>query len=112
MQIGSARMFRKMKLAALTLPLLIATTYSAAADPVVVQSALGGSILGYDVDRTGTMGILSEFVPDGDANDIAVETFDLSTGAIVKTVKKKVDTKNDYVVLGVGGAGTGLVETE
>jgi hypothetical protein len=94
------------------LSLLPVATLPCAADPVVVQSALGGTILGYDTDRTGTMGVLSEYVPKGSANDVAVETFDLSTGAIVKVVKKKVSTKNDYVVLGVVGAGAGLVETE
>lgn len=94
------------------LSLLPAATLPCAAGPVVVQSALGGSIIGYDVDRTGTMGILSEYVPHGNANDVAVETFDLATGAIVKVVKKKISTKDDYVVLGVVGAGAGLVETE
>jgi hypothetical protein len=80
--------------------------------PVVVTSGMGGAILGYDVDSGGTEGLLSEYVPDGSANDVAVETFDLRTGAILKFVKKKKNTRNDFVVLGVAGAGAGLVETE
>jgi hypothetical protein len=81
--------------------------------PVVVQSGLGGSILGYDVDPNGTQGILSEYVGHGDGtNDVAVETFDLRTGAIVKFIKQKSNTHDDYVVLGTASGGAGLVETE
>ncbi|HTT97045.1 MAG TPA: hypothetical protein VMF58_03275 [Rhizomicrobium sp.] len=107
-------MFRNAKavIAAAALTLLPAAL-PAHADPTIVQSAMGGSILGYDVDRGGTLGILSEFVPHNDGtNDVAVETFDLATGVIVKTIRKKTDTKDDYLVLGVVGAGAGLVETE
>jgi hypothetical protein len=74
---------------------------------------MGGTILGYDVDPNGTLGILSEYVPHGDgSNDVAVETFDLATGAIVKFVKQKSNTHDDYVVLGTASGGAGLVETE
>ena len=93
--------------------LLCAAPTGTSAAPVVVQSALGGTILGYDVDPNGTLGILSEYVPHGDGtNDVAVETFDLQTGAIVKFVKQKSDTHDDYVVLGTASGGAGLVETE
>src|SRR5581483_9474119 len=57
------------------------------AAPVFVNTALGGFILGYDIDQTGTEGLLAEAQPltDGRAN-VAVETFDQKTGKILKIV--------------------------
>ena len=80
---------------------------------VVVHSALGGFILGYDIDQTGTEGLLSEALtlPDGRA-DVAVETFDQKTGAIVKVIKQLSDSKSDFVTLGIFGKHVGLVEFE
>lgn len=80
---------------------------------VVVQSALGGFILGYDIDQTGTEGILSEALtlPDGKAN-VAVETFDQKTGKLVKIVEQQSDSKNDFVTLGIFGNHVGLTEFE
>ena len=96
---------------ALAVILAIASPPALAAPPSV-QSGLGGTILGYDVDANGTLGILSEYVSHGDGtNDVAVETFDLATGAIVKFVREKDSTRDDFVALGVVG-GAGLVETE
>jgi hypothetical protein len=79
----------------------------------VVHTALGGFILGYDVDRNGTEGYLAEALtlPDG-KHDVAVETFDQATGAIVKVVRKLLHSNNDFVALGVVGQGIGLVEFE
>ncbi|MBV9991279.1 MAG: hypothetical protein JOZ72_08285 [Alphaproteobacteria bacterium] len=95
---------------ALSAALLIAGPAGAAAN---VHSALGGIILGYAIDPNGTMGVLTEYVPGGGGfNTVAVETFDQTTGAIVKTVKTIEHTKNDYVVLGATGDGTALVEYE
>jgi hypothetical protein len=81
--------------------------------PVVVRTALGGFILGYDVDQAGTLGILSEALtlPDGHA-DVAVETFDQTTGAIVKIVRQQSDSKNDFVTLGIFDSGVALTEFE
>jgi len=80
---------------------------------VVVHSALGGFILGYDIDQTGTEGILSEALTlaDGNAN-VAVETFDQKTGKIVKILAQQSDSKNDFVTLGVFGSHVGLTEFE
>jgi hypothetical protein len=80
---------------------------------VVVHTALGGFILGYDVDRNGTEGVLCEALtlPNGN-HDVAVETFDTTTGAIVKVVRKILDTPHDFVALGVAAQGVGLVEFE
>ncbi|MGM9487870.1 hypothetical protein [Ideonella sp. YS5] len=81
---------------------------------VIVRPALGGFILGYDIDQAGTTGLLAEAVTLGDGNhDIAVETFDQATGKILHRVRVKRDTRNDYVVFGIfGKQRTGLVEFE
>ncbi len=85
--------------------------------PVVVRTALGGFILGYDIDATGTLGILSEALARADGrHDVAVETFDQRTGAIVKVLRQELDSKDAFATLGVfgtaGGAGVGLTEYE
>jgi len=85
---------------------------AAVAGTVIVHPKLGGIILGYDIDRTGTEGLLSEYVPQGDGkNDVATETFDQTTGKILKVVAKKTDTLNDYVTQGIwGGVGLDLYQ--
>jgi len=85
----------------------------AQATGVFVHSALGGFILGYDVDRPGTEGLLCEALtlPNGH-HDVAVETFDQTTGNIVRIVRRQTDTSNDFVALGVAGRSVGLVEFE
>ena len=77
---------------------------------VVVHPALGGQILGYDVDQNGSAGILSEFVAlqNGNSN-VAVETFDQKTGKIKKIVKEERDTLNDFSTFPVVGTSVGLV---
>ncbi|HTZ97334.1 MAG TPA: hypothetical protein VMB18_13100 [Terriglobales bacterium] len=78
---------------------------------VVVHTALGGFILGYDIDHNGTEGLLAESValPNGE-DDAAIETFDQRTGKIVKIVKQQKNTPSDFVALGIFGNGTGLAE--
>lgn len=79
------------------------------AGTVIVHPRLGGAIIGYDIDRTGTEGLLSEYVSLGDGNNnVATETFDQTTGKILKVVAKKIDSPNDYVTQGIWG-GLGLV---
>lgn len=82
------------------------------ADTVIVQPRFGGIILGYDIDRSGTEGLLSEYVPLGDGkNTVATETFDQTTGEILKVVAKKIDTQDDYVTQGIwGGVGLDLYQ--
>jgi hypothetical protein len=79
---------------------------------VVVHPKLGGQILGYDIDRNGTQGLLSEFVSLGNGNNnVATETFDQTTGKIVKVVAKELNTQDDYVTQGIfGGFGLDLVQ--
>ncbi len=80
---------------------------------VVVHTALGGEILGYDIDQTGTEGLLSEFVALNDGNSkIAVETFDQKTGRIVKVVNQQNNTSSAWETLGVFGNHVGLAELE
>jgi hypothetical protein len=80
---------------------------------VVVHPALGGIILGYDIDQNGTEGLLSEFVAlAGGKSNIAVETFDQRTGAIIKIVTEQMDSKNSWLTWGVFGNHVGLAEFE
>jgi hypothetical protein len=80
---------------------------------VVVHTALGGFILGYDIDQSGTEGILSEAftLSDGKAN-VAVETFDQKTGHIIKVISQQLDSKNDFVTLGIFNNHVALTEFE
>lgn len=80
---------------------------------VVVHSAMGGFILGYDIDQTGTEGILSEAVTLGNGHhDVAVETFDQKTGKIIKILAQQSNSKNDFVTLGIFGNHVALTEYE
>jgi hypothetical protein len=73
---------------------------------VIVHPKFGGQILGYDIDRNGTEGLLSEYVSlGGGANLVATELFDQKTGAILKVVaKEKRTTQDDYVTEGIFGS--------
>jgi len=76
---------------------------------VVVTPAFGGQILGYDIDPNGTEGVLSESVAlPGGLNLAATETFDQSTGKIIKVVAKTRGL-DDFVTQGVFGHHVGLV---
>jgi hypothetical protein len=76
---------------------------------VVVKSEFGGEIFGFDIDQNGTEGLLAEANVDG--NGTAVETFDQSTGKILKVVSK-LTTADDFIALGISGSSVGLVEHE
>src|SRR5881394_2712137 len=56
-------------------------------DGVFVHTALGGFILGYDIDPAGNEGLLAEALtlPDG-RHDVAVETFNQKTGEIINII--------------------------
>lgn len=85
---------------------------AAGSGAVIVRPKLGGQILGYDIDRNGTEGLLSEYVimADGKSN-VATETFDQTTGKILKVVAMKSDTLDDYVTQGIwNGAGLDLYQ--
>jgi len=81
--------------------------------PVFVKTKFGGFILGYDIDQTGTEGLLSESLTlSGGTFDVATETFDQKTGKILKVVSHQTSTHNDFVTLGIFGSSVGLVEFE
>jgi hypothetical protein len=83
------------------------------AGTVFVNTALGGFILGYDIDQSGTEGILAEALTLNDGrHTVAVETFDQRTGKILKILAQQTDSNNDFVALGVYGNGVGLIEFE
>ena len=79
---------------------------------VIVQSKFGGQIFGFDIDQAGNEGILceSQDLPGGKVL-AAVETFDQTTGAIIR-VLKKTQTHDDFLTLGVVGNSVGLIERE
>ena len=81
---------------------------AAPAGGVIVEPQFGGQILGYDVDHGGTEGLLSEYVNLQNGNVLAAtETFDQSTGKIIKVVAK-TQSQDDFVTQGVFGR-VGLV---
>jgi hypothetical protein len=85
---------------------------SAGPTGVLVQTKFGGQIFGFDIDRSGTEGILAESQDISNGNVLAaVETFDQTTGKILKVVAR-TETKDDYVAMGVVGSSVGLVERE
>ena len=77
-----------------------------------MQSKFGGQIFGFDIDQAGNEGILceSQDLPGGRVL-AAVETFDQTTGAIIR-VLKKTQTHDDFITLGVVGNSVGLIERE
>jgi hypothetical protein len=80
---------------------------------VIVQSRFGGQIFGYDIDATGTEGVLCEAQTLQSGLVLAaVETFDQSTGRILKVLAKSMDQGSDFITLGVVGNSVGLIERE
>jgi hypothetical protein len=78
---------------------------------VIVHSMFGGQIFGFDIDPNGTEGVLSESLSlPGGKYLAAVETFDQTTGEIIKVVTS-TETQDDFVTLGVFDS-IGLVEQE
>jgi len=85
---------------------------AAGAGAIIVHAKFGGQIFGFDIDQSGTEGVLSEAKTLTNGNILAaVETFDQTTGKIL-TVVTKTQTQDDFVTLGVVGNSVGLVEHE
>lgn len=78
---------------------------------IVVQSRFGGQIFGFDIDQASNEGILCEAHDVGNKVLAAVETFDQTTGEIIRVVRKQ-RSHDDFVTLGVVGQSVGLVEWE
>jgi hypothetical protein len=85
---------------------------SAGPTGVIVKSKFAGQIFGFDIDQNSTEGVLSEAkgLPNGNFL-AAVETFDQTTGKIVKVVTQ-TQTQDDFITLGVVGTSVGLIERE
>ncbi len=82
------------------------------AGSTIVHSRFGGQIFGFDIDQNGTEGVLSESQDIGGGKVLAaVETFDQASGKILNVVSK-IETKDDYLTLGITGGSVGLVERE
>jgi len=81
------------------------------AKSVIVHTALGGEIIGYDVDQNGTEGVLTEFIATNGGINVAVENFDQKSGK-VRIIKEIRSTQNDLITLGVVGTSMGLVEEQ
>jgi hypothetical protein len=79
---------------------------------VIVHSQFGGQIFGFDIDQNGSEGVLAEAKTGSGGRVLAaIETFDQTTGKILKVVKKTM-TMDDFLTLGVVGNSVGLVEHE
>lgn len=79
---------------------------------IKVHSQFHGQIFGFDIDQNGSEGVLSEAkLLNNGAVLAAAETFDQSTGKILKVVQK-IRGKDDFVTLGIVGPSIGLVERE
>ena len=81
----------------------------------VLSSANGGQIFGFDVNQNGTDGIIDDalVMPDGSLKS-AIETFDINTAKITKTVKTLLspDEDQELVTFGIGGNDVGLVDEQ
>ncbi len=108
---GPARFARLATIVLLAHTLWAAPKHPPNATGIVVQTKFGGQILGYDIDQTGTQGLLSEFVAEsgGGSSVVATETFDQATGKILKVVAKKTHTEDDYVTEGIIGNHVGII---
>ena len=79
---------------------------------VIVQTQFGGQIFGFDIDQASNEGILCEAQTLDTGNvQAAIETFNQTTGAIIKVIRQ-TQTHDDFVTLGVVGNSVGLVERE
>ena len=79
---------------------------------VIVQTQFGGQIFGFDIDQASNEGILCEAQTLDDGSVLAaIETFNQTTGAIIKIVRE-TQTQDDFAALGVVGNSVGLVERE
>lgn len=91
---------------------LLSPDPAAGPGPVIVHSKFGGQIFGYDIDQSGTEGLLSENVTLSNGTVIAtVETFSQSTGSILD-VAAATNTNDNFLTMGVVGTSVGLVQHE
>ncbi len=79
----------------------------------ILTTADGGQVFGFDIDQNGTDGVLASArtIDSNGVNRISVETFDQTTGKIVKTFAV-AKTKSDYVLDGIFSGDIALVDHE
>jgi hypothetical protein len=80
----------------------------------VLSTAYGGQIFGFDIDQSGSDGLLSESLTKSrDKVKSAIETFDLKAAKITKVVKTMVKTANeDFLTFGIVGNDVGFVDEQ
>lgn len=81
----------------------------------VVTSEFGGQIFGWDIDQNGNDGLLTETAFETSGKVInAIETFDQSTGQIVKIVLKneRASANVEPVTGAIAGGDVGIVDVE
>ena len=81
----------------------------------VVQTALGGTIFGWDINESGSDGVLAEAVKKPSGVIIsAIETFHQTTNKITKIVAKQrsVTGNHELVVSGIVANDVGLIDDE
>ncbi len=92
--------------------LLVVRPARGAGSSVIVQSMFGGQIFGFDIDQAGNEGLLAEAQTLDDGRfHAAVETFDQTTGAILKVVQE-TQSHDDFLTWGIVGHSVGLVERQ
>jgi hypothetical protein len=76
----------------------------------VLETSDGGQIFGFDIDRSGTDGLLASWT----GTEVSVQTFDETSGKITKTFGvrkgKAVSNGDDYVADGIFAGDVGLVD--
>jgi hypothetical protein len=79
----------------------------------ILTTADGGEIFGFDIDQSGTDGVLASArtINSSSVNRISVETFDQTSGKITKSFAV-ARTKSDYVLDGIFGGDIALVDHE
>jgi hypothetical protein len=82
------------------------------AGKVIVHSKFGGQIYGFDIDQSGTEGVLSEGLLQSNGTVLAaVETFSQSSGKILDVVSE-TQNQDDFLTLGVVGTSVGLINQQ
>ena len=92
-------------------PRLRLTTPHKAGLGVVLQSASGGQIFGFDIDQSGDDGVFAtaQTVSSGGAALTDVETFDQNSGAISKVFAQYEGTKKEYAMNGIFAGDVALI---
>jgi hypothetical protein len=77
----------------------------------VVSTKDGGQIFGWDINQHGTDGVLasSQDTADPGVFKVSVETFDQTTGKIVKSFARTTNARDTYTVDGIFADDIGLV---